>query len=64
MNGWDDFGNLVMAVGLMALVAYLIPAALRLSPEWARRLQVATVVLITVALAMAIIASAVWLLRS
>ncbi|HEX2216815.1 MAG TPA: hypothetical protein VHG27_09030 [Xanthobacteraceae bacterium] len=61
-DDWDDFGRLVMAVGLMALIAYLAPAALTLSPVWARRLQVITTVLITGALLMAVIAALAWFL--
>ena len=62
---WDDFGRLAMAVGLMALVAYLAPAALSLSPTWARRFELAAAALITLALLAAIIAFLAWLfLRS
>jgi hypothetical protein len=59
---WDTFGRLVMAVGLMALLAYLAPGILSLSPAWARTLQLATFVLIGAALFLAIAASIIWFL--
>lgn len=60
---WDDFGRLVMAVGLVALVAYLVPGTMSLSPQWARRLQIAAIACLTIALVLAVIATAAWFLR-
>jgi hypothetical protein len=59
---WDDFGRLVMAVGLVAMLAYLLPAMMSLSPAWERRTRVAAIVFLAVALALAAIASAIWFL--
>jgi hypothetical protein len=60
---WDAFGRLVAALGLMAMVAYLVPAMIVLSPQWERRTQVAAIVLLVVALVVAVIASVAWFLR-
>jgi hypothetical protein len=62
-SGWDDFGNLVTAIGLVALLAYLAPGMMSLSPMWARRLQIVAVACLTVALVLAVIASVAWHLR-
>jgi UDP-N-acetylmuramyl pentapeptide phosphotransferase/UDP-N-acetylglucosamine-1-phosphate transferase len=59
-NEWDDFGRLAMAVGLMALVAYLAPAAFSLAPTWARRFELAAAALLALALLAAIIAFLAW----
>jgi hypothetical protein len=60
---WDEFGRLVAAVGLVAMLAYLLPAMVSLSPPWARRTQLAAIILLSVALVLAAIASAAWFLR-
>jgi Na+/glutamate symporter len=60
---WDDFGRLVMAVGLVALLAYLAPGMMSLSPQWARRLQIVAIVSLTVAIVLAVIATVAWFLR-
>ena len=62
-NEWDDFGRLVMAVGLVALLAYLAPGMMSLSPEWARRLQIVAIATLTVAIVLAVIATIAWFLR-
>jgi len=60
---WDDFGRLVMAVGLVALLAYLAPGMMSLSPQWARWLQIVAIACLTVALVLAAIATVLWFLR-
>ena len=60
---WDDFGRLVMAVGLVALLAYLAPGMMSLSPQWARRLQIVAIVSLTVAIVLASVATVAWFLR-
>jgi hypothetical protein len=60
---WDEFGRLVAAVGLLAMLAYLLPAMVALSPQWAWRAQIAAIVLLTAALVLAAIASVAWFLR-
>ena len=60
---WDEFGRLVAAVGLMAMLAYLLPAMMSLSPQWERRTQFAAIGLLTAALVLAAIASVAWVLR-
>lgn len=60
---WDEFGRLVMAVGLIALLAYLAPGMMSLSPQWARRLQIVAIVSLTVAIVLAAIATVAWFLR-
>jgi hypothetical protein len=62
-NEWDEFGRLVMAVGLVALLAYLAPGMMSLSPRWARRLQITAIVSLTVAILLAAIATVAWFLR-
>lgn len=60
---WDGLGQLVMAVGLVAMLAYLAPAMLSLSPQWRRRTRIAASLLIGLALIIAIVAAAIWFLR-
>ena len=60
---WDEFGRLVMAVGAAAMVAYLLPGMMSLSPQWARRMQIAAIAFLTVALILAAIATVAWFLR-
>jgi hypothetical protein len=60
---WDEFGRLVAAIGLMAMLAYLLPAMMSLAPQWERRMNVAAIALLTVALVLAAIASIAWFLR-
>jgi hypothetical protein len=60
---WDEFGRLVVAIGLMAMLAYLLPAMMSLAPQWERRMNVAAIALLTVALVLAAIASIAWFLR-
>jgi len=60
---WDEFGRLVAAVGLMAMVAYLLPAMMSLSPQWERRTQIAAIALLAVALVLAGIATVAWWLQ-
>jgi flagellar biogenesis protein FliO len=62
-NEWDDFGNLIMAIGLVALIAYLAPGMMSISPQWARRLQIVAIASLTVALILAMIATAMWFVR-
>jgi hypothetical protein len=62
-NEWDEFGRLVMAVGLVALLAYLAPGMMSLSPQWARRLQIVAIASLTVAIVLAVIATVAWFLR-
>ena len=59
---WNEFGRLVMAVGLVALVAYLVPGMMSLSPLWARRVQIAAIVLLSLALVLAVVATVAWFL--
>ncbi|MPZ57548.1 MAG: hypothetical protein GEU91_13805 [Rhizobiales bacterium] len=60
---WDEFGRLVMAVGLVAMLAYLVPGMMSLSPHWARRMQTAAIVLLCVALTLAAVATVAWFIR-
>jgi len=62
-TGWDEYGRLVMAVGMVAMLAYLLPAMVTMSPQWARRMQIGAIALLTIALVLALIATLVWLLR-
>ncbi len=57
---WDEFGRLVLAVGLMAMLAYLAPALTSFSPAWARRFQIAAITLLAVALLLAVVAAIAW----
>jgi hypothetical protein len=57
---WDDFGRLVMAVGLVAMLAYLLPTMMSLSPAWERRTRFAAIAFLAAALALAAMASALW----
>ena len=59
---WDGFGRLVMAVGLVAMLAYLLPAMMTLSPQWERRMQIAAIAFLAVALILASIATLAWFL--
>ena len=58
--GWDALGRFVAALGMMAIVVYLLPGVVALSPAWARRLEVLTFALIGVALLVAVGASVAW----
>ena len=60
---WDEFGGLVAAAGLAAMLAYLLPAMISLSPQWERLTRIAAIALLTVALLLASIATVVWFLR-
>lgn len=60
---WDELGRLVAAVGLMAMLAYLLPAVMSLAPRWERRMNIAAIGLLTAALILAAIASVAWFLR-
>jgi hypothetical protein len=59
---WDDFGRLVMAVGFIAMLAYLAPGMMSLSPLWARRMQIAAIAFLCVALVLAGIGTVAWFL--
>jgi hypothetical protein len=60
---WDDLGRLAMAVGLVAVLAYLAPGMMSVSPQWARRLQIVAIACLTVALVLAVIGSVAGFLR-
>ena len=60
---WDEFGRLVAAIGLMAMLAYLVPAMVSMAPQWERRMNIAAIGLLTAALILAAIASLAWFLR-
>jgi hypothetical protein len=60
---WDDFGRMVMAVGLVAMLAYLLPAMMSLSPQWERRTQIAAIAFLVIALILAAIATVAWFLQ-
>lgn len=60
---WDEFGRLVLAVGIVAMLAYLAPEMMSLSPKWARRMQIAAITFLTIALGLAAIATGAWFLR-
>lgn len=60
---WDEFGRLVAAVGLMAMVAYLLPAMMSLSPQWERRTRIAAIAFLAVALILAVLATVAWWLQ-
>jgi hypothetical protein len=60
---WDDLGRLAMAVGLVAILAYLAPGMMSVSPLWVRRLNVAAIACLAVALVLAVIGSVAGFLR-
>ena len=60
--GWEAFGQFVAALGMMAMVVYLLPGVVALSPAWARRLEILTFALIGVAIILALGATVVWFL--
>lgn len=60
---WDGFGRLVMAVGLAALLAYLAPGMIALTPSWRRRMQIAAGGLLAAALILALAAAVLWFSR-
>ena len=58
--GWDAFGRAVAAIGSLALLTYLLPSVVAVSPAWMRRLEIATYALIGTALVLALGATVVW----
>jgi hypothetical protein len=60
---WGGLGQVVLALGLIALLAYLAPATMSLSPVWRHRTQVAALTLVGIALVVAVIASLAWFAR-
>jgi len=59
----DPYGQLLAVLTMMALLAYLAPGMMSLSPVWARRLQAAAIVFLGIALAVAVIATIAWFAR-
>lgn len=59
---WDALGRLVMAVGLAAMLAYLMPATMGLSQAWARRSRIFAGALLTTAMMLALFATVAWFL--
>jgi hypothetical protein len=60
MTDWDSYGQLVTALMLMALIAYLAPGMGILPPAWERRFQIAAIALLAAALLLAVIATIIW----
>ena len=59
-SDWDSVGQWAMAIGMVAMLAYLAPAMMALTPQWRRRWQVAAPALLGVALLIAVGASLAW----
>ena len=57
-----ELGQLLNALFFVALLLYLIPAAFGLgrSPELRRRFQIAAIVTLGIAIAIAVVASVIW----
>jgi hypothetical protein len=60
---WDGIGRLVAAVGLAAMLAYLLPGVMALSPAWTHRMRILAVGLLAVGLILAFVATAAWFMR-
>jgi hypothetical protein len=60
---WDDFGRLVAAVGVAAMLAYLLPGTMGLSRAWAQRVRILAATLLAIALILGLAATAAWFLR-
>jgi hypothetical protein len=64
MNGvgsnWDSFGQLVTVLMFMAMLAYLAPGVVSLSPAGRRWVQIAASSLLGVAILIAVIATLIW----
>jgi hypothetical protein len=60
---WDGLGQMVLAIGMVALLAYLAPATLSLSPQWRRRCQTMALALVGIALIIAAGATLLWFMR-
>ena len=56
----DALGRFVAAFGLLAMVAYLLPGAMALSPAWAKRLELAMYGLLGIAGVFALLATVAW----
>lgn len=63
LGDWNGLGQWVMALGLVALLAYLAPATLSLTPQWRRWSQIAAMALVGTALLIAVGASLAWFIR-
>ena len=61
--GWQGIGDWVFAVSLMAMLCYLAPGMMALSPLWRGRLRIAAIGLLAIALMIAIGASVMWFMR-
>lgn len=61
--GWDGIGRMVMVIGLVALLAYIAPGMIALTPSWRQRLQIAAGGLLAAALILAMAASVLWFSR-
>jgi hypothetical protein len=57
---WDGFGRLLLAVGMVAMLAYLLPSMMVLPPPWNQRLRAGALLLALAALAVAVIATVLW----
>lgn len=60
---WGGLGQVVLALGLIALLAYLAPATMSLSPAWRHRTQIAALALVGIAFIIAVIASLAWFMQ-
>lgn len=59
----DAYGQLLAVLMMTALIAYLAPGVMRLSPVWARYFQMAAIGALSVAIGIAVIATIVWFAR-
>jgi hypothetical protein len=60
---WDDLGRAVAVIGFVAMLTYLLPRTMRLTPHWRGRMRAAALALVGIALALAIVATVAWFLR-
>jgi hypothetical protein len=56
----DGYGQLLAVLMFAALLAYLAPSVVTLSPVWQYRLQLAAIVLLGAGIVIAVIATVLW----
>ena len=59
-GGSDPYGQLIAVLMFMALVAYLAPGMMTLSPQGARYFQLAAIGLLGTAIVIAVVATVIW----
>ena len=57
---WDNYGQLVMVLMFMAMIAYVAPGAMTLSPTARYWFQIAASSLLGIAIILAVAVSIVW----